>query len=350
MLCTLLASGFVSCESDDDEKPWVEPVVTTGAYILNNGSWHGNNASLSYYDFETDQLTERVFANVNSKDLGDTAEDMLIYGSKMYITVTESNVVFVTDLSGKIINTIAPLDADSKPDLPRYLAAAGGKVYVTLYSGHVARIDTTSCNIEAKAKVGAFPEEIAVSNNKLFVANSGYGSGNTVSVIDLNKFEEEATAIEVRSNPMRIKANSQGDVYVISAGDFETIPSVLQKINVGTNKVDSITTASKMAINGSTIYVIDSQYLGKQEKTKLRTYNMKNNKVDDKSFIGSDGDLNIDEISCMSVNPANGDMYIFKSSYVANGDVYIYSSEGEFKKRFDTGGINPMGAFFLTSK
>lgn len=134
----------------------------------------------------------------------------------MYIAVYGSSIIEVTDLSGKSIKQIK---SSGDALLPRFFTANEGKVYVSLYDGYVARLDTASLEIEQKVKVGRNPEQLVVANNKLYVANSGgldyntpVGYDKTVSVIDLASFQE-TKKIEVVTNPVNLVTDSQGDVY-----------------------------------------------------------------------------------------------------------------------------------------
>ena len=80
---------------------------------------------------------------------------------------------------------------------PRYFAACDGKVFVSYYDGYIARIDTATLEVDAMVKVGRNPEQLAVCNGYLYVANSGgmdlntaLGCDNTVSVVNLSTFTE----------------------------------------------------------------------------------------------------------------------------------------------------------------
>src|SRR5690554_7499977 len=46
-------------------------------------------------------------------------------------------------------------------------------VFVSSYDGYVSAIDTSSLTVTNRIKVGRNPEGICISNNSLFVANSG---------------------------------------------------------------------------------------------------------------------------------------------------------------------------------
>ncbi|MBP5677765.1 MAG: hypothetical protein J6W88_04640 [Bacteroidales bacterium] len=77
----------------------VVPVGDGTAYVLNEGSWGGNNASLSRVELATGNITNGVFAAANSRGLGDVAQDIIVYGTKAYIAVSFSNTVEVVSVS-----------------------------------------------------------------------------------------------------------------------------------------------------------------------------------------------------------------------------------------------------------
>lgn len=327
---------------------------TTGVYILNSGRFGYNNASLSFYDVNTEKVTSNYFRSKNGRQLGDAGQDMVVYGSKTYIAVYNSNVIEVIDKDGISLASIQPKNTAGQPQSPRYFTKADGYVYVTLYDGHVAKIDTTSLTISGQIAVGRNPEQITVSNNKLFVANSGgmgyndpnLGYDKTVSVIDIATFSVVET-VEVVLNPTEITTDAQGNVYVISMGDYGAIPNTMQRIDPINYAVTTLGNATKMAAAGDKIYTYYSQY--DASWNQIITFHIYDTAAGTmgNSFI-TDG-TEVDKPYCLSVDPITGDIYVGTSDYRNNGDMYVFSAAGKLKKRFEVG-LNPMGAYFLTNK
>ena len=65
----------------------------TGIYVLSEGLFNQNNSSLAWIDFGTGQPDSwnpsagrsfDCFEKVNGRRIGDTANDMLLYGSRLY--------------------------------------------------------------------------------------------------------------------------------------------------------------------------------------------------------------------------------------------------------------------------
>lgn len=353
LLCLSLGVFFASCE-DDNKEVWKLPTTTNGVYVLNSGIWKENNSTLTYYDPITKKVTANVFDKTNKKGLGDTAQDLLVYGSKMYISVTTSNVIYVTKRDGTIISEIHPTQ-NGAPENPRSLASHNGKVYVSMQSGYVAQIDTASNEIDARVKVGSYPEQIAVSNNKLYVTNSGQGSGSTLSVINLSNFTATPATIDVRLNPTLILADGKGNVYVVSNGDRQAIKEMVQKVDAN-GVVTEIGQGTQMALSGDKLYIAYSGFDASWNATAtvFSWYNTTTGELKKERFVaekdGNGNALDLSKTVAISVDPSTKAIYIATSDYVTNGDMYVFSATGAFADKFDTQGISPAGAYFLTNK
>lgn len=344
----LLGIGFTftSC-SDDDAEPGE---ITTGIFILNQGASGGNDAGITTYNPETGTITRDIYHSQNGKKLGDTGQDMIEYGDKVYVSLYGSSRLVKLDKNGV---ERASLSFDISTDgQPRYIEAEDGKLYVTLYSGQVARIDTASLQIEAYVSVGNNPEQIVEENGKLYVANSGWGSGTTVSVIDMATFKVVQT-LEVALNPNDLL--EAGDaIYLLSWGNFADIPYALQKIDVQTGTVTNIIPATKMVENEDVIYLVNSvtDWTVKPSVTTntFFSYDTRKQKLNETSFLKLEGEakaLETESVYMMAVDPHNGDFYIGTSDYVNTGKIYRFSRNGTLIKKFGSGGMNPCKALFF---
>lgn len=80
---------FASCDDlEDTDTPsggddgMPAETGTAELYILSEGLFNLNNSSLALYSFKNNQLNTDYFRSINRRGLGDTANDMGIYGSK----------------------------------------------------------------------------------------------------------------------------------------------------------------------------------------------------------------------------------------------------------------------------
>ena len=344
----LLVALFVlfvgaSC-SDDDNEGVVPAKISTGLYVLNSGLGGSNNASLTHLNYVDSVVSQNVFATANGQDMGDTGQDVLVYGSKMYLSMSGSDLIFVTDLKSKIIETLKFTEAHQ----PRSLVAHKGKVFASFFNGAVASIDTL--NFESKiTKSGLGLEEIAVVNDQLYVAVSGYNGDfynptrdSVVSVFDC-KTLEKVKDIEVVLNPTKLCAYGN-DIYVLSMGDYGAIPVTLQHLDAVTGKLSTITIPTEynapfdMAIGkGGVLYLGCGGYDENWNTTgSIYAYDKEANSFS--QFIK--GDLILYTYS-VNTNLTTGDVYLGLSDFKNTGDVMIYSSEGELKGTIETG-INPL--------
>lgn len=345
---------FSSCEDEengaDDNGNGADSYSRSGVYVVNNGVWGNNNASLSFISFPDFTIDNDVFSAANGRMLGDVGQDVLVYGSKLYVVVNQSNVIEVVDkLTCESITSIVPLNEAKEPQLPRFMVSQGGKVFVSLYDGHVAMIDTATLKIEKQVAVGPNPEGLAVSNGFLYVANSdglnwgnGYANGKSVSKISLADFTE-VKRIDVAVNPYLVEADAEGNVYVLSKGDYAEIGSSVQKISV-TDEVELFAeNVSLMRLNNGVLYTLD----GSDNGLSCMAYDLKSGVVADSCFLKGEKPANP---SSFDIDEANGDLYI--GSYVSGVDytsagfVFVYGADGALKAKLEAG-VGPYAFAFM---
>lgn len=196
---------MTSCSDDNDGPETYLQVYSTGAYVVNSGNMYSKiESSLTAIDYASSTATQNVFKTANGRTLGNTANDGIVYGNKIYLAVDQSNTIEVIDKktkqSIKQIKTTELLGAH-----PRHIIADGGKVYFTTYGGYVAAVDTTSFVLLKKWQVGSYPEGLVIGNGNLYVANSNYGAGGgNISCINLSNDNVETKNIEGVNNPTSI--------------------------------------------------------------------------------------------------------------------------------------------------
>jgi len=365
---------FSGCRKNETIVPPVVTPVTTpepnapyaGLYMLNEGNMGSNKASLDYFDYTTGIYHKNIYAQNNPavvKELGDVGNDIQIYGSKLYAVINVSNKVEVMNAAdAKRLGKIDILNC-------RYITFANGKAYVSSYAGpvkietnapigFVAEVDTTTFQVLRKVIVGYQPEEMAIVGNKLYVANSGgYRVPNydrTVSVIDLATFTE-IKKIDVAINLHHVKADSDGDIYVTSRGNYR---GILSKLFVIDTKKDEVKKAfdigvSDIAISGDTAYVYGSEFSYNTGKWTI-TYNMLNVKTEtllNTNFITDGTDKLIKMPYGVIVNPATKEIFVSDAKdYVSSGTLYCFDKTGKKKWSAFTGDIPGHIVFVKASK
>ncbi|MDB5157475.1 MAG: hypothetical protein JWR50_2182 [Mucilaginibacter sp.] len=342
LIALAFATMLASCRKDKTNPTPETPVAErAGIYVLNQGSFQDDNSTLTYYDYTTKTLIPDIFSVANTVPLGDTGNDLGIYGSKMYIVVNNSNVIFITGKkTAKIIKQIALHQ-------PRSLVFYKSNAFVTSYDGTVSVIDTTSLTIIKTITVGHNPEQMAISNGKLYVANSGGFDptpATTVSVVDLATLTE-TKKVTVISNPISVITDAYDNIYVLSLGNYADIHAGLTIIDAKTDVVKPSPTVS-LAYNIPIYSQGDFVYYPTADK-KIAVYNAKTQTLASANFI-TDG-TDIATPSAISGDPQTGEIFVGTApSFTTNGSVVAFDKAGRKEYAIATG-ITP-GKIVLLNK
>ena len=102
---------MTSCSDDNDGPETYLQVYSTGAYVVNSGNMYSKiESSLTAIDYASSTATQNVFKTANGRSLGDTANDGIVYGNKIYLAVDQSNTIEVIDKKTKLgDNQLGPI-------------------------------------------------------------------------------------------------------------------------------------------------------------------------------------------------------------------------------------------------
>lgn len=350
---SILFSAFIaviiSCNKRDF-PPTPEPVKPLqGLYIINEGNFNKNDATLSYYDFAAAKVTNDFYALVNNRQLGSTANDAIIYGNKMYIVMNGSNeITIVNKKTAEFKGMVGKGDFWS----PRYVVPYKNKILVTAFNNTLSIIDTTIFTTDKVIKVGANPEGVAVVGDMAYVVNSGGLNDvpdSTISIVDLNK-GEEISKLVVGLNPYMIIAGNDGKLYV-SARSYWKDNTYIPKITVIDSKTNKVikkidATGSKMAYYNNKIYTYDYDY--KTQKATIVVIDSKTDNVLTNEFITGGKTLQLPY--GLDIDESNGDVYIADAvDYASPGMIHCYDASGNKKFSFSLApqGYWPTKVLFL---
>ncbi|MDD4819527.1 MAG: hypothetical protein PHD21_01665 [Flavobacteriales bacterium] len=329
---SLSTLALFSCQKGEKEPTYHDQTI--GYYILSEGTANKNDSKLAFYDLSTKTLKNDYFASQNPTEtsgIGDTATDVIVYGSKTYIVVNISNkIIVLNSYTGALISEIT-LAANASP---RYAVGTDGKVFVSTWNHGVEVIDTTLMTITKNISLSEkFSEGIVTKDGYVYVANSGKegdsygGNGTTISVISTATMQETAT-ITVPKNPNRLAFGPNGMLYCTTWGNWVDEDMTLSKIDVTTNKVVKSYenfAAKALAINAIDIYSCAFSYI--TYETYFTRTSLANDTSEDALNGVSPRDYGFRSIYDVSVDPLTNDVYWLDES----GLVVIFDKDGNKK-------------------
>ncbi len=344
--------------------PDADPI---GMYVLNEGNMGSNKADIDFLDYREASYACGIYAANNPtvvKGLGDTGNDLQIHDGMLFAVINGSHKVEVMDAyTAKRITQIDIANC-------RYIAFKDNHAYVTAYvgsdaefqadsKGSVFKVNLDTYKIEGEVQVGYQPEEIAIIGSNAYVANSGGWKPNydsTVSVIDLDSMKE-IYKIDVGINPCHIKADSKGNLWVSSNGNYADVASNLYRLEKDGTQYKVAETmnipVSNMALANDSLYIYSSEYNYATSSSTISytIIDTSRGSVVSGKIITDGTESRIVAPYGIAVHPSNGDIYITDAkNYTSSGALYCYSKSGVLKWSATTGDIPGHFAFLPREK
>ncbi|MFQ5584331.1 MAG: hypothetical protein ACE5GL_07850, partial [Calditrichia bacterium] len=188
-----------------------------------------------------------------------------VEGQKAYVVNSGVNNIQVIDLAGLTTEGFIDLGSGTNPWAIDFINDSLAAVSL-LFTNEVAIVNVNSRQVVQNISVGSGPEGIRFYNGRIYVANSAYnGAGydpGTVSVIDVNTFTVVNT-LSVGINPQDLDVDSQGNLIVACSGDYVSINSQIDFIDLSSGAVwNTITLPLTMQATSLRISSQDKCYIG----------------------------------------------------------------------------------------
>ena len=336
LIFAFISVGISAClKKENAVCPPTDGEVGQRMLILNEGLFQQNNASLTWANFSSGVVSQNYFELIAGRPLGDTGNDIKRYGNKIYIVVNVSSTIEVIDAT-----TLAPIEQIEMQNngiakQPRSIDFYGGKAFISCYDGYVDVLDTLSLSVVQRISVGSNPDPLRVAGDRVYVSNSGglnfpnYDS--TVSVISAISLTE-IKKINVGMNPGSIAVGGNGDVYVVSRGNFGSVPSRMNRITTST---DTKTESYSFNVNSLCEMNGDLLIFNTTGSSSLFVFNVNLNSLENTNLIDFNGIITPYEVQYES---AVNRIYVFDANgYVNNGSVLEFTAAGGFLRELNAG-------------
>ncbi len=266
-------SIFISCMNDAqwyDHQEHNEP--DAGVFVVNEGNFLYENASLSFYKPDSSVVLNDVFFQANNAPLGDVAQSMTIRDSLGYIVINNSGKVYIINLrtfefEGKITGLSSPRYMHFISDQKAYITDIYGKS-ITIVNP-ITRTITGYIDVDNHS--GQFyqhsTEQMVQYNEFVFVNCWSYD--NQILVIN-SQTDEVVDSIITPIQPRAMVMDKNEFLWVITDGGFQGSvygheQPALVKIDTETRQIvsqmrfDISTSPADLAINATldTLYFIN---------------------------------------------------------------------------------------------
>jgi YVTN family beta-propeller protein len=189
---------LISCTKDpENDNPSIpsEELFKSGIYIVNEGNFGANNATIDLFVKDSNTLYSNIFNTVNNRPLGDVANSMYIHNNKGYIILNGSASVEVINVNNAVSDWV---------------------------SNSVKRVNLNTKSITQSIEVGQGPEGMAIYNGKLFVANSGGFSDDSIISVISTVTNEVIAGIIVGDAPTALAFDKNNKLWVLCRGSYGT--------------------------------------------------------------------------------------------------------------------------------
>ncbi|KPK86608.1 MAG: hypothetical protein AMS27_04680 [Bacteroides sp. SM23_62_1] len=336
----------MSCDDDAENITGLDFSGSNGVFIVNEGNYTYDNASLSFLEFSSQKIYNGIFFTANGTNLGDVAHSMLIYNNKGYIIVNNSGKIIIIDPdTGIMVEKLTGLIS------PRYVYNVNKtKGYISdLYSMKITMFDpeqnalTGFITVQNNNPINQHSTEQMTGYNE-FVFIACWSFDNQILVLD-SLTDLIVDSITVTKQPNSIVLDCLHKLWILSDGGFPGSAygqeiAALTRIDAETRSVDLVLPFPSLSdspvdlvINGSadTLYFINNG---------IYRMSVTDQKLPDKPSIV----VRNENFYSLAVDPVTSIIYAGDAiDYQQNGLIYRFSPNGELIDSFRVG-INP-GSF-----
>ncbi|NNE47952.1 MAG: hypothetical protein HKN37_14975 [Rhodothermales bacterium] len=205
VVAVLVIFGMAGCDTAATDPA---EDLTTYVLVANQGNFGDGNGSVTRFDPETGTVTS-VLARA-----GSIIQSIFVRDNLTYAVMNTGDRIDILDQSRGLIGQIVDVPS------PRYIAWADtDRLLVSnLFDNTVSIVDLTTSSIVGSVDVGPNPEGIFVGGGLAYVANHGFGSGSTISVVDIGTGQVVRTPDLACDGPRFVFMDAQSELWIVCSG------------------------------------------------------------------------------------------------------------------------------------
>jgi len=313
-----------------------------GVFVVNEGGFNHQNASLGWYDRKSGVYLDKVYSKVNESDLGDIFQSLNITPDVILLVVNNSDKVEVVDRQSlKNKYTLPSIKS------PRYILPIDDAI---TYISSLTEKFITIWDYKANELIGriSFPgwsEHMLRYEDWVIVSSPSFYLGDPTEhlyVIDARS-HRLVDSIRVLTSPESMVMDKEGYLWVYCQGHFNSdLKGGLARVDISKGKmIDSILFkevspgfATSLNINPKK----DSLYFLRRDVFAMST---SDNKLPEKPVVEANGRT----FYALGIAPTGQIWTGDAVDFVQNGVVSIYSQKGKLIKEFRVG-VNPSEFYF----
>jgi len=344
--------SLLSCNEDPEEFiPDIEPgdTIPNGAFVSCEGSFGSGNASVSFYNYQTDSTYNTVFHNVNDRSVGDVLQSITVHDTNVYLAVNNSSKVEIVNAAD-----FAEKGVITGVSMPRYLVAKESTGYISCWGDNSVKIvDLNSNEVAGSITTASGPDKMIIQNDKLYIANSGgWGVDSLITVVNLNT-NQVIKNIEVKYAPVDLVADPQGDIWVLCFGKIIYGPEDPYPILEETaSKLYKIDTETDLVVTEQTLFDTEHPMHLEMDNSGVLYFGGGYTFAGIYSLeVNPDPEMPVKIIDGyaygLNINPYTNELFVtYAPSYTSAGILTRYSTEGLELGSYECG-ISPNGCAFI---
>lgn len=335
--------SFTACH-EEENNPVPSIRQAEGFFIINEGTFNFGNASVSYYHYETGEVTHGLFKNANGHTAGDVLQQVFVVEDKGYLVLNNSGYVEVVNMETfESEGLIQPFES------PRhFLPVSEGKAYVSdLYSNSVQVVNLVEGTVTGSILMPFWTEQMEKVNSYVFVTSPWdirLEPHDQIYVIDAEN-DILTDSIQVGYDPVAIARDGNNKLWIYCRGaESLAEPAGLFCVNPQTFEVERSLLfqdydtgfAARLAFNSAadTLYYL---------KNDVYAFALNGTNLPASPVIQASGSI----FYALAVDPVTGNILVGDAvDYAQKGKVYIYGRQGNLLETTEAGVIPAQFVFY----